>query len=65
MFLGMVDLLDFFVNFDEEIVRVKEEVVSRKDIMILLEKWMLVCEEEGWFEDYSKVFNFYFFCILL
>ncbi|XP_024402200.1 65-kDa microtubule-associated protein 1 isoform X1 [Physcomitrium patens] len=51
---GMVDLSDLLANLDEEIVRAKEEVASRKDIMILLEKWMSACEEEGWLEDYSK-----------
>lgn len=57
--LGMVDVVDFFINFEGEISRVKVEVVSRKDIMVLMEKWMLGCEEEGWFEDYNKV-NFIF-----
>lgn len=53
--LGMVDVVDFFISFEVEISCVKEEVVSRKDIMLFMEKWMLVCEEEVWFEDYNKV----------
>lgn len=61
---GMVDLSDLLANLDEEIVRAKEEVASRKDIMILLEKWMSACEEEGWLEDYSKVLNSYLLRIL-
>jgi len=55
-----VDPSDLLSNLEEEIVKAKGEVASRKDIMILLEKWMLACEEEGWLEDYNKVPGSYF-----
>lgn len=50
-----MDPSELLSTLEEEIVKAKGEVASRKDIMILLEKWMLACEEEGWLEDYNKV----------
>jgi len=55
-----VDPAELLANLDEAIGKAKEEVASRKDIMILMEKWMSACEEEGWLEDYNKVHNCYF-----
>lgn len=52
---GMVDAADLLTNLEGEISRAKAEVASRKDIMVLMEKWMSGCEEEGWLEDYNKV----------
>jgi protein regulator of cytokinesis 1 len=36
-------------------VQDKQEASIRKEILKKMEKWMLACEEEGWFEDYNKV----------
>lgn len=52
---GLVDAADLLTSIVSEINIAKQEVVSRKDIMILTEKWMSACEEEGWLEDYNKV----------
>jgi protein regulator of cytokinesis 1 len=52
---GMVDAADLLTNLESEISKAKAEVASRKDIMMLMEKWMSACEEEGWLEDYNKV----------
>lgn len=52
---GKVDPAELLANLDEAIGKAKEEVASRRDIMILMEKWMSACEEEGWLEDYNKV----------
>lgn len=51
---GMVDAADLLTNLEGEISKAKAEVASRKDIMVLMEKWMSACEEEGWLEDYQK-----------
>jgi protein regulator of cytokinesis 1 len=32
--------------------------------MVLLEKWMSACEEEGWLEDYNKVRGSFFVVFL-
>lgn len=50
-----MDPAELLANLDEAIGKAKEEVASRKDIMMLMEKWMSACEEEGWLEDYNKV----------
>ena len=52
---GMVDAGDLLTTLEGEISVAKQEVASRKDIMLLMEKWMSACEEEGWLEDYNKV----------
>lgn len=54
----MVDPAELLTNLEEEISKAKQEVASRRDIMVLMEKWMSACEEEGWLEDYNKV-NYY------
>lgn len=51
----MVDPAELLTNLEEEISKAKQEVASRRDIMVLMEKWMSACEEEGWLEDYNKV----------
>jgi protein regulator of cytokinesis 1 len=59
-----VDAAELLSNLEEAIVKAKEEVASRKDIMVLLEKWMSACEEEGWLEDYNKVRGSFFVVFL-
>lgn len=51
---GVVDAADLLTNLEGEISKAKQEVSSRRDIMVLMEKWMLACEEEGWLEEYNK-----------
>ncbi|KAG0560898.1 hypothetical protein KC19_9G023200 [Ceratodon purpureus] len=51
---GIVDPAELLTSLEEAIMKAKEEVASRKDIMVLMEKWMSACEEEGWLEDYNK-----------
>lgn len=38
-----------------QIGRVKEEALSRKEILEKVEKWMGACEEECWLEEYNRV----------
>lgn len=42
-------------QIDNQISLVKEDVLSRKDILEKVEKWLNACEEENWLEEYSKV----------
>ncbi|KAG0629549.1 hypothetical protein M758_1G111600 [Ceratodon purpureus] len=51
---GTVDAAELLSNLEVDIINAKKEVASRKDILILLERWMSACEEEGWLEDYNK-----------
>lgn len=54
-FVGDVDLFGILESLDEQIEKVKEEVLSRKEILDKVEKLKYVKEEEKWFDDYEKV----------
>jgi protein regulator of cytokinesis 1 len=43
---------------EEHVVQAKHKASTRKEILEKMEKWMLACEEEGWLEDYNKVWLF-------
>lgn len=53
---GNVEPSELLDDMDNQIVKAKEEALSRKDILDKVEKWMLACEEESWLEDYNRVF---------
>lgn len=54
---GKVEPSELFANLDNQIVKAKEEALSRKEILEKVDKWMSACEEESWLEDYNRVFN--------
>ncbi|KAL8098679.1 hypothetical protein AgCh_031440 [Apium graveolens] len=56
---GDVEPAELLDDMDNQIVRAKEEALSRKDILDKVEKWMSACEEESWLEDYNRDDNRY------
>ncbi|KAM4119865.1 hypothetical protein ACJW30_03G091600 [Castanea mollissima] len=56
---GLVDPSELLANIEAEIVKVKEEAVSRKEIMDRIDRWLSACEEENWLEDYNQDDNRY------
>ncbi|XP_022735262.1 65-kDa microtubule-associated protein 1-like [Durio zibethinus] len=56
---GNVEPAELLADMDNKIARAKEEVLSRKEILDRVEKWMLACEEESWLEDYNRDENRY------
>ncbi|XP_023005347.1 65-kDa microtubule-associated protein 1-like [Cucurbita maxima] len=56
---GNVEPSELLDDMDNKIVKAKEEVLSRKEILDKVEKWMLACEEESWLEDYNRDDNRY------
>ena len=52
---GNVGLSDLLSSMDEQIVKAKEQALSRKDILEKLEKWKFASEEEKWLDDYERV----------
>jgi len=52
---GNVEPSELLANLDNQIVKAKEEALSRKDILEKVDKWMSACEEESWLEDYNRV----------
>lgn len=45
-----------------DIAMVKEEALSRKDILDKVEKWLTACDEESWLEEYNRVGLFHCLC---
>ncbi|KAJ9562668.1 hypothetical protein OSB04_007828 [Centaurea solstitialis] len=56
---GNVEPSELLADMDNQIVKAKEEALSRKDILDKVEKWMSACEEESWLEDYNRDDNRY------
>ncbi|KZV29511.1 65-kDa microtubule-associated protein 1-like [Dorcoceras hygrometricum] len=56
---GNIEPVELLLEMDNQIVKAKEEALSRKDILEKVEKWMHACEEESWLEDYNRDENRY------
>ncbi|KAL7087991.1 hypothetical protein ACP275_13G102500 [Erythranthe tilingii] len=56
---GNVEPTELLSDMDNQIVKAKEEALSRKDILDKVEKWMSACEEESWLDDYNRDENRY------
>ncbi|XP_020553950.1 65-kDa microtubule-associated protein 1 [Sesamum indicum] len=56
---GNVEPAELLADMDNQIVKAKEEALSRKEILDKVEKWMSACEEESWLEDYNRDENRY------
>ncbi|KDP28747.1 hypothetical protein JCGZ_14518 [Jatropha curcas] len=54
-----VDPVHLLEEMELEIVKVKEEASSRKEILDKVEKWLTACEEESWLEEYNRDNNRY------
>ncbi|XP_021821111.1 65-kDa microtubule-associated protein 6-like isoform X2 [Prunus avium] len=56
---GLVDPSELLANIEAQIVKAKEEALSRKEIMDRIDRWLFACEEENWLEDYNQDENRY------
>nr|XP_023884164.1 65-kDa microtubule-associated protein 5 isoform X2 [Quercus suber] len=56
---GNEDLSDLLSSMDDQIVKAKEQAVSRKDILDKVEKWRYATDEENWLEEYERDENRY------
>ncbi|XP_062113226.1 65-kDa microtubule-associated protein 6 [Humulus lupulus] len=56
---GLVDPSELLANIEAQIVKAKEEAISRKEIMDRIDRWLAACEEENWLEEYSLDHNRY------
>ncbi|KAL2523737.1 65-kDa microtubule-associated protein 1 [Abeliophyllum distichum] len=56
---GNLEPVELLADMDNQIVKAKEEALSRKEILDKVEKWMSACEEESWLEDYNRDENRY------
>lgn len=53
-----MDASELVANIEAQILKVKEESMTRKDIMDKVNKWQAACEEETWLEEYNQVRHF-------
>ncbi|KAL6541765.1 hypothetical protein OROGR_011251 [Orobanche gracilis] len=56
---GAVDASFVLEQIELQISIVKEEALSRKEILEKVEKWMAACDEESWLEEYNRDENRY------
>ncbi|GJT41065.1 65-kDa microtubule-associated protein 1-like protein [Tanacetum coccineum] len=56
---GSSEPSELLADMDNQIIKAKEEAISRKDILDKVEKWMSACEEESWLDDYNRDNNRY------
>ncbi|KAG8050033.1 hypothetical protein GUJ93_ZPchr0009g2436 [Zizania palustris] len=51
---GIIDPSELLANIESQILKAKEESLSRKDIMDRINKWITACDEEAWLEEYNQ-----------
>ncbi|KAK1305744.1 65-kDa microtubule-associated protein 3 [Acorus calamus] len=56
---GAIDPGCVLEQIEDQIATVKEEAFSRKEILEKVEKWLALCEEECWLEEYNRDENRY------
>ncbi|XP_022992883.1 65-kDa microtubule-associated protein 6-like [Cucurbita maxima] len=56
---GLLDPSELLANIEVQIVKVKEEATSRKEVMDRVDRWLSACEEEKWLEEYNQDENRY------
>ncbi|KAM0953097.1 putative microtubule-associated protein, MAP65/Ase1/PRC1 [Dioscorea sansibarensis] len=56
---GLVDPVEFVANFEAQIVKAREEAISRREILDKINRWLAICEEENWLEVYNQDGNRY------
>ncbi|ONK61288.1 uncharacterized protein A4U43_C08F28140 [Asparagus officinalis] len=56
---GLVDPCELLANIEAQILKAKEESISRKEIMDRISKWLAACEEETWLQEYNQDQNRY------
>ncbi|KAF8116747.1 hypothetical protein N665_0014s0012 [Sinapis alba] len=56
---GIVDATLVLEHLEQHISKIKEEALSRKDILEKVEKWLSACDEESWLEEYNRDDNRY------
>jgi protein regulator of cytokinesis 1 len=54
-----MDPTSILEQIELQIANVKEESFSRKEILEKVEKWLTVCEEKSWLEEYNRDDNRY------
>ncbi|WVZ26976.1 hypothetical protein V8G54_000020 (mitochondrion) [Vigna mungo] len=56
---GLVDPSELLANIEAQIIKVKDEALSRKEVTDRIDKWLSACEEENWLDEYNQDDNRY------
>ncbi|KAK2453783.1 65-kDa microtubule-associated protein [Trifolium repens] len=56
---GLVDPCELLANIEAQIVKAKDEALSRREVTDRIDKWLFACEEENWLDEYSQDNNRY------
>lgn len=52
---GLVDPSELLANIEAQIMKARDEALSRKEVTDRIDKWLSACEEENWLDEYSQV----------
>jgi hypothetical protein len=52
---GLVDPCELLANIEAQIVKAKDEALSRREVTDRIDKWLFACEEENCLDEYSQV----------
>lgn len=52
---GLVDPSELLANIEAQIVKAKDEALSRREVTDRVDKWLSACEEENWLDEYNQV----------
>lgn len=58
-----MDPSELLANIEAQIVKVKDEALSRKEVTDRIDKWLSACEEENWLDEYNQVSEKLYFII--
>lgn len=51
---GLVDPCELLSNIEAQIVKAKDEALSRREVTDRIDKWLSACEEENWLAEYNQ-----------
>jgi len=60
-----VDPSELLANIEAQIIKAKDEALSRKEVTDRIDKWLSACEEENWLDEYNQVREKVYFIICL
>lgn len=60
-----MDPSELLAKIEEQIIKAKDEVLSRKEVTDRIDKWFAACEEENWLDKYNQVSQKLYFIICI
>ena len=60
-----MDPFELLAKIEEQIIKAKDEVLSRKEVTDRIDKLFATCEEENWLDKYNQVSQKLYFIICI